>query len=118
VEGKMLNVVVLNPGDEAGFPTIPSEVHLVERKNLGKFMLDHIGAVTVVLDTSVAVPHPYDPNATLSLDKANRMVQHAFFSIRRYREGLSAVTGRHNVADSVAEYEARVKRDRSKKEAA
>jgi hypothetical protein len=114
----MLRIVVVNIGDETGFPSQPVEVQHVLPMNLGKVVQARRGAVTLIIDDSVKVPHPYASDAELGLDRVQRMVNHAFFSIKREREGLEAVNHRHQVQDSIKEYNERLAREREQKEPA
>ena len=109
----MLKVMIINPGDEAGFPSRPCEVHSVQRKELPKFLAAQLpGAVTLIIDTDVPVPHPYDKNATLGVDRARRLIDHALKGFVNHVAATEAVLRRRAIEASVAKYNSRIARDK------
>ena len=105
----MFYVVAVNPGDEVGFPFRPSKVYEANSTAaLGKIVAQNLGAVTVVFDAATPVPDPYDPNRMLDVPRAERMVKHAFTSLRRHLDAKAAAERIRNVEADRQEYERRV----------
>lgn len=113
----MLNVVLLNPGDEFRRHGEPPEVHTMAHDKLGKFLQARIGTfvTAIIVDTEAKVPHPYDPNATISLKGVERLCTVALRAIGRLWEGLQKVSQQMKNQDSRAAYEARLAKDRTTK---
>lgn len=101
----MLNVVIVNPEDLTGHPQKPAEVYLVQEKNFLGFMREHRGALTMIFDTTVEVPHPYQGTVKLIDAPAimKRLVDYVYFSLARYRDNIFARTRMANVKAGIAE---------------
>lgn len=82
----MVYVVVLNSGDNLGHPTRPAKVHEVRPGALGKFLVEHQGSLTMILDPDVPVSHPYDHSFTFgkTLDKAIGLAKFGFKSLKQH----------------------------------
>ena len=116
----MLNVVQANPTDPL---RPPATVEMVQEKDLGKWLLAHPAAVTVIVNTSVEVP--FEPSSGVKLMHAlidepktlTRLFERAIDGFFKYRDALHAIARRERVRAGERAYEARVQTDREKEAA-
>ena len=114
----MLNIVIADPTDLTGHPQKPAEVHLIQEKNLLGFLRDHRGALMLVMDTTVEVPHPYQGKIKLIDAPAimKRLVDFVYFSLARYRDNIHARARIVNVKAGIAEADERAPRSHKRPE--
>lgn len=100
-------VVSINPGDEVGFPSRPSKVHEVAAKDIAKTIADNPGAVILVMDTA-ALHKPGVITVDFGLPMAERLIRHAFMSIRRVLSTKTVLAAQSSRATGEREHEVRV----------
>ncbi len=109
----MLRVMVVNPGDEVGFPPRPCEVHSVAWKDFPKWIVDHKGALILIIDTDAPVPHPYDKNATLGVDRARQLINYALKGFLGFIQATQAVITLRSREASIAKYDRRIEKEKA-----